>query len=328
MTIRFSADSKPSQSVCDEMAASGPHNPFFTSSYLEARRALGWEPWVLSLRRDNRLLTACPAFMKTGRLTRWFEITSLPSLSDPDVFWTRLVEWCVGIKVTHLEVNSFASEQAVIPPLPGESGRRRRAEYVLDLDAPNLWGRLSSNHARNLKRAHNMRLEVRRRIDAPSCDIHAALIAASMERRKLRGEQVPAGEVSRGDLFAALTRHGAGELFQAVADGKVVSSILVLMAERAGYYHSAGTDLQGMACGASHFLIQEIVRALQAASKRRFNLGGVDLRGSGLEQFKAGFGGRPVALESAECRLAGAFKAWLGAGVRFLREVAVGAHGR
>ena len=45
---------------------------------------------------------------------------------------------------------------------------------------------------------------------------------------------------------SALTAHGAGEIFQAVVDGQVLSTILVLLSRDAGYYHSAGTSAEGM----------------------------------------------------------------------------------
>jgi lipid II:glycine glycyltransferase (peptidoglycan interpeptide bridge formation enzyme) len=116
--------------------------------------------------------------------------------------------------------------------------------------------------------------------------------------------------------LAALTGSGAGELFQVTAGGRILSSILVLLAARGGYYHSAGTRPEGMSCGASHFLVSEIAAALQAAGLTRFNLGGVSGTGTGLEQFKHGFGTTRVELQAVECELTGAFTAVLTAGAR------------
>jgi lipid II:glycine glycyltransferase (peptidoglycan interpeptide bridge formation enzyme) len=118
-----------------------------------------------------------------------------------------------------------------------------------------------------------------------------------MVRRQSRGEAVSARITAHS--FVAYTRHGAGELFQAMHDGKVLSSILVLLAERGGYYQSAGTSPAGMACGASHFLVYEIAQSLQNRAIELFNLGGTEPQNAGLARFKAGFGTTTVALEAA-----------------------------
>ncbi|MEE8529536.1 MAG: hypothetical protein V3S35_02060, partial [Nitrosomonadaceae bacterium] len=59
-----------------------------------------------------------------------------------------------------------------------------------------------------------------------------------------------------------LIESGAGEIFQAVLASQVVSSNLILMAEKAGYNHTQGTSPEGMDCGAAHFLIHGIACAL------------------------------------------------------------------
>ena len=61
---------------------------------------------------------------------------------------------------------------------------------------------------------------------------------------------------------------------------------------------------------------------LKASGKRWFNLGGVSERGSGLEQFKSGFGSRRVDLEAVAVVMEGGMRRWLGTGARLLRRVA------
>ena len=56
--------------------------------------------------------------------------------------------------------------------------------------------------------------------------------------------------------------------------------------------------------------------ALQAASKQQFNLGGVSEPGSGLDQFKRGFGSRRVELDAVHCSTACRLTRWIGVGVR------------
>lgn len=87
----------------------------------------------------------------------------------------------------------------------------------------------------------------------------------SIGRRQRRGEAVQEDIPARD--FLAMTKMGAGQLFQAVLEGRTVSSALVLMSDKGAYYQSAGTSSEGMACGASHFLVCEIARILQTEEK-------------------------------------------------------------
>lgn len=321
--MRFHAERTLSPELSAAIAAMAPENPFVSSRYQEARRALGWEPWVLSLRNDARMIAACPAFMRAGRLGRTVEIVSVPPIPGESTFWQGLVRWCRGQAVTDLEVNTYASASFRIPLLPGERQRRARIEYVLELQDPGLWQRLSSNHERNIKRGRMRGLTLWRSSNREACLTHARLVAASLERRRLRGEPVAQDDQQQARPYVALVESGAGELFQAVFKGKILSSVLVLLAERGAYYHSAGTDPEGLTCGASHFLVYEIANELRAASFHCFNLGGVSEPGSGLEQFKRGFGGRRVELEATVCDLRGPLQRALGAGARLLRKAAL-----
>jgi lipid II:glycine glycyltransferase (peptidoglycan interpeptide bridge formation enzyme) len=96
----------------------------------------------------------------------------------------------------------------------------------------------------------------------------------------------------------AFLRSGLGELFQAVHEDRVLSSVLVLHAPRGGYYQSAGTSLEGMAMCASHFLINCIANQLRDEGDETLNLGGAD-EDSGLARFKEGFGATRMPLPAA-----------------------------
>jgi hypothetical protein len=305
--VQFTATPDPDRVQIGESAGLVPQNPFYTWSYVEARRAMGDRPWVLALRRGTQTVACCPAFLRVGRLSRSLEIPSWPDCDADDAgrFWQALLGFCRQRGVTRLELNSFASATVSIPIWPGEQFRRKRCEYVLDLGIPktDLWKRLSSNHARNIKRARKLGLTVMRTREPDACRIHTRLMAASLERRKDRGESVFENDALQPVL--ALTKHGAGELFQIVGQEQVLSSILVLIAAKGAYYHSAGTSPEGMTCGASHFLIQDITQTLQGDGLERFNLGGADDTNAGLERFKTGFGAIATELEAAEFSFAG-----------------------
>jgi len=120
------------------------------------------------------------------------------------------------------------------------------------------------------------------------------MITASSRRRAERGEIISMNEAAsihyEAHVMEAYLASRAGVLFQAVRAGQVLSSALVLLAERGAYYQTSGTSFEGMSCGASHFLVSGIAQYLQADGKEILNLGGVDKSGSGLEEFKMGFG--------------------------------------
>ncbi|MFQ6006958.1 MAG: GNAT family N-acetyltransferase [Woeseia sp.] len=321
MSFEFSAETNPSKELQMEVEAFAPANPFYTSTYIEARRLLGFQPCVFTLRQDGQLRTACTAFMKSGFLNRSLEITSLASIPDSDAFWEGLQQFCRKVRVSYLEVNSFASTSVDIPSLPGEIERRIRWEYVLELQKPGLWDRLSSNHVRNIKRGRRAGLQVRRAVDALACREHARLVEASMNRRESRGESVP--EDIHAHRFVAITHSGAGELFQVTLAGKVLSSLLVLLADQGAFYKSAGTSSEGMACGASHFLVHEIANILRARSMELFNLGGTAQLNTGLERFKAGFGATTVKLEAAQFFLGRKARRKFGTTIRSSRDNSV-----
>jgi hypothetical protein len=260
----------------------------------------------------------CPALMRTGRLTRTVELPSVPAVPETHPFWEGLLRWCRAESVGRLEVNSFGSPACTIPAFDGEQYRRMRCEYVLRLPPG---GRLqcSTNHVRNIRRARRAGIDMRRTRTADARITHLELMSASMVRRRQRGEVISESEEAQRDQLNGFLDCEAGELCQALVGGTVVSSILVLLAERGAYYHSAGSSAEGMSCGASHALVADIAEQLRAAGHRQFNLGGVTEAGSGLEQFKAGFGADRVPLERAEFAWPRSWSTVLRAGARWMR---------
>jgi hypothetical protein len=121
-------------------------------------------------------------------------------------------------------------------------------------------------------------------------------------------------------VYQAILQAGAGTLYQAVIGDQVLSSALVLKAARGAYYQSSGTSPDGMACGASHFLVCEIARTLRDEGMELFNLGGADPQNRGLWEFKSGFGAIPVPLESAGVWLGSTLTKKASTAVRLLRQ--------
>jgi hypothetical protein len=304
--------------VIAELEATAPANPFATAAYIDARRRLGHTVRVVGLRNESgRLEQACAAFMRRGRLSYKLEITSLPSADAASPFWAGLQHFCRREGVTALELNTFATPAVVgIPRLSAHGSERKRCEFVLDL-AQDLPASLDSNHKRNVKKAQKAGLTLQRTRAAGAAATHRVLMGQSMDRRRARGENVAHIGPSPEDM--ALLESHAGELFQAVQGSAVMSSVLVLHAPRGGYYQSAGSTPDGMAMGASHFLMHSIATELKAGGAHLFNLGGAEEESS-LARFKEGFGTTKVHLTAASFDVGPAWRRLITQGIARLRR--------
>ncbi len=273
-------------------------NPFYTEGYSSAMCSLGAEPWILGLREQGKIVSGCTAFLRRGRLNRRLEIVSIPDLSNCDQFWKGLVSLCRKDGISIVDARSFGSTNGMIPKLSGETNRRQRWEFVLDLKDKDLDKGLHRTHRANIRKARDAGVEIRRTSDEGACEEHLKQIFDSRKRRIDRGEMMAA--IANSEEYRTYLRCGAGEIFQAVQGGEVVSSDLILKSAQGVYAHSAGTSARGMNCHASHLMIYEMARVFQRESKHTLNLGGVDDLTSGLAQFKSYFGANVVELQSAE----------------------------
>ncbi len=287
-------------SAAEALGRSAPANPFFTTNYVQAMSRLGYASWVVGLRCKEGVVTASPAFLKPGRLSRMLEIPSLCVAGSALRFWQGLNEFCREQAVTDLKVDTFGSSSVEIPSLAGESDRKSRQEYILDLTRSDLSALLSSNHKRNIKKARAAGISTRCANSLEAVTDHVRLMGFSGARRHSRGESVSIDLNLAAPL--AYINAGAGELYQAIRGGNVVSSVLVLKAVKGAYYHSAGTTPEGMDLGASHFLIHTISELLKQDGLTSLNLGGAEADSS-LARFKRGFGPSIVQLASVHCYL-------------------------
>ena len=317
VTLQFLAERRPGEAATKALADLSPKNPFNAPAYAAARAAAGAEPWLLAVCRGDELITGCYGFLHRGHLASRIELPSLPELPHPAPFWAGLVALCRDQKIAELKLISFGSTGTAIPALGRELERRARREFHLDLTTPASQQAVSSNHKRNIKRAKKAGLAVLQTRAPEAAEAHARAIAKSMRRREVRGEQV--STTADPKPFRAFIDRGAGQLFQATAAGRVVSSLLVLRAAKGAYYHSAGSFPEGMAMGAAHFLIHSVAERLRDEGLDLFNLGGADATEAGLARFKAGFGARPLDLEAARFDLAPPLRRGLIAARRLLR---------
>lgn len=305
--MAFHANTHPTAEDVQQIGATDPTNPFSTVAYVTAQVSLGAEAVILGIRSGSRPVVGCIGYMRGRSIARHLDIPSAPSLdlglsAAQSEFWTPLLKFSRDSGVVQLEIGSFGTRTLVLPELPPGSCRRKRREYVIALHGEP--ERLSSNHRRNINRAEKSGVRVSSTTDPEALIQHTALMAQSMERRAERGESVP--EVEPDPADRALLDTGAAQLVQATLGERLVSSILVLRAERGAYYQSAGTSPEGMQLGASQYLILSTAAMLRAEGMERFNLGGADPEAAGLQRFKSGFGAVEVELEAASVPVGGA----------------------
>lgn len=273
-------------------------NPFLTEAFARALTSVG-DVWLLGVdsKSEDRARASCPAVLRRARAIGNLTLHAVPDLEDHRVFWEGLLQFCKDQGVDALEVGTFGCRPVAIPRLAPEMWRKHRREYVLNLEQPDRLSGYHANHRRNIRRAAQAKLELRLGLDLDACREHARLIGSSLARRRARGESVPREPAARD--YLPFVEAGAGVLCQAVRGDQVLSSMLVLLSDQAGYYQSSGTSDAGRALGASHFLVDRAAEYLRSSGRGVFNLGGATSEEVGLGRFKAGFGPDVESLEAA-----------------------------
>lgn len=274
----------------EKLELHNPENPFQAAGYARSMRELGSEPWVAGRREGDRWLSATSLFLRRGRLNYAAEFPSVPPEAGRPEFWSDFLRFCARRGITRVQADTFGSPAVELPALPGEISRRSREEYVIDL-TDDLDKRMSKKHLQRFRKAREIGLTLRRGRDGGACREHLRVIGASLERRRERGESIESHELERSCVV--FLKHGCGELFQAMSGETVLASALVLRAAKGSYYQSSGTTPDGMASGASDFLIHSIAGILKDEGQDALNLGGAPA-GSSLAQFKSRFGTRIV----------------------------------
>jgi hypothetical protein len=318
MTFRVVRD--PSDEALAQLQSANPTNPFASAAYVAARRALGA---AIVLFTADLSASAAPtgaiAYMHGHAISRSLEITSAPPLANAAEFWDGVRAFCSKNHVADVTIDSYCADSVALPPWSAPSQLRDRTEWVLQL-TPSSSPSFGSNHRRNINKARKQGVAVTHTDDPAAAQVHSHLMASSMQRRSLRGEDVPSAANNDAPYERAFLVSGAARIFQASYSGDVVSSLLVLNAPSGAYYQSAGTTPEGMEIGASTFLVSEIIRTLAEEGRTAFNLGGAGNESEGLRRFKSGFGAQPVTLAAGTYQLASPIHRKIRTAMRLLRE--------
>ncbi len=306
MTLTFRATDDPSDAQIEKIAELYPESPFVTPAFCSVRRDLGAEPVTVTLEDGDTIATGCIAFLTRGRLNTRLEIISLPPLADRDLFWTNLFERCRKQAITWFDVNTFASTTAELPSSPSALTRQERREFRIDLTKPDLWALLNRRHRRMVTRAREAGLELQKSNDPEDAGTHVALANLTLGRLKKKGAAIDS-EINKVEIEKFLA-YGVGDLYRVVKGDEIMGTLFIAKSRTGAYAQSSGTSDNGRAVGASHFLFHEVACRLKDESLRVFNIGGVEEKGSGLSEFKIGFGSEQIDLASAEYYLGGALR--------------------
>lgn len=252
-----------------------------------------FEPWLFTLAKDGRVGGVGAGFLREARVGRSLVVVLSTPLAGADAFWPGVEGFMRERRASGLVVESAGDGRPPIPPLRGERERLAATTWVVDLPGFDPKASLATNHRRNVQRAVRAGVELVRRADAAAAAAHAELVRASLARIAARGEDVE-GAPTEAALRAYLDS-GLATFFQAVVEGEVRSSDLVVRIGDAAYYLSGGTSPEGNKLGTAHFLMARILEQLRADGARTLNLGYPN--GPGLARFKEGFGARPVPVE-------------------------------
>ena len=318
MCVEFRAVPEPSESLLSSVSSLAPENPFYTPEYCRVMRSKGSSSVVLLLEENGKPVASCTAFLKKGRINHRLEIISAPAIGENTNFWDGLRKFCMDSGVSILSVYTFGSTEASIGRMYGEISRKIRFEYQLDLTADDLWPGLHRRHQRLIKIARKKGLEIRLVTDPEAYRLHAEFSNLSLNRRRAGGDLIDY-EIDARDLLL-FRDNNVGELYQAVCDGEVFSSLLVLKSPTGAYAQTSGTSSNGRECGASQFIFFEVACLLKGEGKTVFNMGGTDLKSFGLQDFKASFGARQFELETAEFYFGGAMKKAVSKVLEFIRS--------
>jgi hypothetical protein len=319
MIDKFISTVSPTTSQIAAIEQLTPQSPFNSEHYSSALVEVGLTPCLFGIERDSKLVSGCLGFFKRGALSSNLEIISVPGPTQPNIFWEGIFDFCRHQKFWDLDIRTYASDLVNIPSWAGETSRRKRCEFVLDLSTPDIMQEYCSRHKRDVKRSQKAGLTIRRTRDPKLCMDHLQIIGHSMDRRKARGERIEGEDTD--NFFKVLLQVNAAEIFQALNGEKILSSILILRGPTSAYYQSGGSHPDGMALGASKFLFTETANILRQEGTHTFNLGGVGEDEEGLREFKAGFGGQPLFSEEASFNFASPLQKKLRATARQARNV-------
>jgi hypothetical protein len=214
-------------------------------------------------------------------------------------FWKIVKNYISKTMIYSISFLSFDSYPYSVPSFFRNKRATEKEEFIWDIsnDAGFHLDKISKNHKRNIKKAENFQFSIQSGSDLAFLDAHIKMLGYSSERRFLkRGAQE--SYRSQRDRLERFLRSGHGKIWQAIYEGEVVSSVLLLGRGPRRYYQSGGTSGAGMNMGASQWLFWNLASKLREEGVTVINLAGVSKGQEGLRRFKEGFNTLPVSLSN------------------------------
>jgi len=259
---------------------------------------LGGEAWIFTRTAEDRTYPVAYGILERGRIRAGLGLTWISESSELETALADLRRFVSRRHVSEFWIESVGPSRARIPELPRETMRYADQEmFLVDLTRDDPFGAFASNHRRNVRKAAKAGVELLRLSPDEACAIHLDLIRRSVSRRLERGER--SWKSTNLERIRTLLGTGHGALFQAGSDGRVLSSKLVLTFGDCAFYETGGSSPDGMAVGASQFLMSSIIDDLVGRDFKTLNLGVVPDDDAGLRRFKAGFGASVVRVDRA-----------------------------
>ena len=203
--------------------------------------------------------------------------------ADADAFWAAFDEWAAeqGV-VSELVRFSLFPEQLL--PYPGER-ERRLTNVVRDLGG-DPWMDFEHKVRKNVKKARRSGLRFEADETGERLDDFLRLYEHTLERRGADARyRFPRA------FFERIRDRLAGHVVfgHVLADGRMVSSELVLLSAETAYSFLGGTDESAYELRPNDLLKVELFEWARAAGKRRFVLGGGHREDDGIFRYKRSF---------------------------------------
>lgn len=206
--------------------------------------------------------------------------------ADSRTFRSQVERWAQarGVASSFARLSLFPER---LLPFPGEI-RTAGPNIVLQLEgsAADLVARYDPKVRRNLRRAQARGCSLRVDPCGWHLDEFLEIYRATMERHHAASEYF----FPRG-FFESLIRglRGQGLFFHAILDGRIVSTMLVLLSRKTAYYFLGGTLAEAFDARPSDYLMNEVIQWCRAAKLESLVLGGGNRASPGLLRFKKGF---------------------------------------
>jgi len=213
----------------------------------------------------------------------------------PD-FWAAIEEWARSTRCVSLFSRLDLDPSLLLPDIPAAMTVAMNVVRGLDLSEHDLWLDFDHKVRKNVKRAIREGVELAIDQNGDSLDEFLAVYHSTLRRRGAAGSSfLPRSFFER--LVATLKGHFA--IFNALHDGSVIATELVLLSEKRAYSFLGGTLDQHTSKRPNDFLKYEIIRWARAMGKSEFVLGGGFVSGpnkgnDGIFNYKKSFAPRGI----------------------------------